>query len=207
MLRLLLFLTTMAFLSGSALEYTKDITTTNGRLARKGEFPEIVLLHFGETRCVGTIIGPRVILTSAHCANEFTRASFQVHQNQYRATFIQSPFWHNRQHDIAIGISNRNIAGATYASIGGYLQTGMNITMAGYGCTKQGGIDGSLRVGTTTYRAQPSSLYFTAKRAALCFGTSGSPAFMDLNSSTGQAHYVTGILSMIDPDTMTKYLL
>jgi V8-like Glu-specific endopeptidase len=154
----------------------------HGTPVTDGEFPEIVNLQTAGAPCTATIIGPRVIVTSAHCAPENSIARFALGATTYEARITRSPLFSSQTHDIAVGITSRNLRGVEPAYIGGAVSQGDEVQLFGYGCTQPGGgggTTGALLQGKSTVIAI-SGLEFITRRAdgaAICFGDSGGPSY------------------------------
>lgn len=171
-------------------------TLINGRPANPGEFPEVVYISMGGSRCSATVIGERVILTAAHCGSTGSTATFQIGQTQYSARLERAPNYPSQDHDISLGLVSKPITEVKPVNVGGSYAVGKIITLAGYGCINPGGgggNDGILRVGETKITGQQSYDMVSSmpNGAALCFGDSGGPAFEIISSK----HYVLGVNS------------
>ena len=146
------------------------------------EFPEVVRLQSKTEVCTGTIIGPRAILSAAHCAD--LEHAFVEHRGvKYNLSFARSADYAAHEHDVAVAITDRDIVGARYAEIGAGLRHGSALLLAGYGCTRRGGPSGSLHLGRTRVIGMDDDhvLSFEPKGGVLCQGDSGGPAFMKTN--------------------------
>ncbi len=139
-----------------------------------GDFPEIVKLQAGEKVCTGTIIGPRAVLSAAHCATSES-PHFTFGGEQYRVRYVRSA-----SHDLSLAITDRDITGARGMEIGGGVKHGEPIAVAGFGCTKKGGAPGAMHVGfTKVIGMDEDHLLSVAKDGgALCEGDSGGPAIV-----------------------------
>lgn len=142
-------------------------------------FPGVVRLRAGREVCTGTIVGPRVVLSAAHCAS-VNNPYFDYDGQRYRVSYSSSPAYRDRQHDVAVALTDRDIAGARFAEIGGELRHGSRIEFVGFGCTRAGGAAGSLHAGTTTVIGldRDHALSFARDGGVLCQGDSGGPAFV-----------------------------
>jgi hypothetical protein len=179
-----LLLTTGALLA-------EEITPTliNGTPVTPGTWKEVVRITSNGSGCTATIVGPRVILTAAHCASNGAIARFAFGGKTYQATIRRSPIYPRRDHDIAVGVVNEDIVGASPMRVGGKAALRQEITLLGYGCTRspgRGGNDGVLRIGKSAVVGFSNfdMVSRTPGGAALCFGDSGGPAFLTGDSGT-----------------------
>lgn len=176
-------------------------TLINGKPVQPGEFPEVVYITMKNSRCSATIVGPKVVLTAAHCAREGGKMSFQVGQTLYSGVCHAPDAYPSDDHDISLCLVDKNIPGP-YASVAQKgPEVGDKVTLIGYGCTKPkggGGNDGILRVGISTVTGFTDWDFITKKDAALCYGDSGGPAFRKIANPKGEHHYVMGVNSKGD---------
>jgi V8-like Glu-specific endopeptidase len=159
-------------------------------------FPEVVRLQAGREVCTGTIIGPRVVLTAAHCA-DLKNASFEFHGQRYKVRFTSSSDYVLKGHDIAVAITHRAIRDARYGTVGGAsLRHGSVLEIAGYGCTHIGGKSAGLHEGTTRVIGLDGDhvLSFSPQGSVLCSGDSGGPAYL----KEGNRRYVVAVNSAGD---------
>lgn len=143
------------------------------------KFPEIVRLQSDAEVCTGTIVGPRVVLSAAHCAD--LKNSFFVYKGErYPVKFALSREYKKKEHDVAVALTTRDIKDAEFGTIGSGLRHGSKLLFAGYGCTQRGGRPGDLRLGTTKVIGMDEDhvLSFSPGGAVLCQGDSGGPVFL-----------------------------
>jgi hypothetical protein len=157
----------------------------NGQPVTDGSFDQVVRIKTNGAGCTATIVGARVIITAAHCGETGKEAKFRFDGEEYTAKLTQSPLYPTKDLDVSVGILDKDIIGANPASIGGKAVIGEEITLLGYGCTKTdgtGGNDGVLRIGKakiTGWAGTYDIVSSTPGGAALCFGDSGGPAFLE----------------------------
>ena len=187
-----------------------DTSLIGGRDALPGEYPEVVYISSGTSRCSATIIGPRTILTAAHCISnggEIRPASFVINQTVYKAKCQHHPLYNSRySYDFALCKVDKKLDVA-YASISstGPAKSKL-VTLMGYGCTQEGGTgggnDGTLRVGNARVIKVPDGkgsndgqYYYTSDKSSLCPGDSGGPSMLLIKDAKTEHHYVSGVNS------------
>jgi len=161
-----------------------------------GEWPQIVPLLVEGSRCTATIVGPRVIVTAAHCASVGQgKGTISFEGVTHAATLFRSPLYPGKDHDLAAGILPAELDVAPL-TVGGVTKTGLVVEMLGFGCTNPGGTDvsdGVLRIAGSSIVDLVGFDFVTrlAGGGALCFGDSGGPAVVD----TDDGVFVLGIAS------------
>lgn len=146
-------------------------------------FPEVVKIEAGKKVCTGTIIGPRAILSAAHCVTAKAEGAHIFYLGKkYLVKFLSSAK-KALGHDIALAITSDDIKGARFARLGKGLAHGKQITMAGFGCTKKGGKPGALHVGKSKVIGMDEDHILSAlpNGSVLCEGDSGGPSFVDVD--------------------------
>lgn len=158
-------------------------TLINGTEEDPSKWLQVVKITSGNAGCTATVVGPRVILTAAHCASTGATATFSVNGKSYSAKMTQSPLYASKDHDINLGVTSEEIFGVTPIPIGGVPSVGQSIVLMGYGCTTTSGSgsDGKLRSGKSVVSAAAAMRFSstTPNGALLCPGDSGGPAFVE----------------------------
>ncbi len=158
-------------------------------------FPEVVRLEDnGKKVCTGTIIGPRTVVSAAHCVTG--NSPFFMHNGRkYPVRFIASD-GEKQGHDIALAVTDQPIRGAIFARFGQGIKHGVKILMAGFGCTKKGGKPGVLHAGENKIIGMDDDHLLAASPngSVLCEGDSGGPAFM----TDGVKRFLVGVSSLSD---------
>jgi len=152
----------------------------NGHSPDPARYPEVVNLVGKGATCTATIVGPRTVMTAAHCA--IHNAAFTHNGKRYPVRFIISKDYATLGHDLGVAVTDEDIEGASYASIGSGMQSGDRVELLGFGCTRPGGKGprGSLLYGPTTIRRMREGTFISREKggSALCPGDSGGPAFL-----------------------------
>lgn len=141
----------------------------------------------GNSRCTGTMIGPRVLQLAAHCVGNGRTATITANGKTYASTCTHSPKYKNdATADYALCLMGEDVEIDWYESVltksTANLKVGENILLAGMGCIKPGGSggnDGVFRVGESPITRLPttSNDIVTQGTSALCYGDSGGSAF------------------------------
>lgn len=155
----------------------------NGKPVDPGTYKEVISINTNGSGCTATIVGPKVIITAAHCAVTGATAKFKVDGVEYSAVMARSSLYPSQDHDVALGVVNTEIPNIKPFSVGGKANKGDAITLLGYGCINVGGgggNDGILRIGSSVIVdfSEFDMVSRMAGGAALCYGDSGGPAFI-----------------------------
>lgn len=143
---------------------------------------EILQLYRGQSGwCSASLVGPKNIITAAHCAK--SGISAKIDGVKYPVSFVKHPnnstFGH--KYDVALGTIGAEVPGP-YVTLGDNVAVGNDVAIFGYGCYVNGKYDGKLRVGKSKVSGYQTTDFTTATGAALCYGDSGGPTF---NVETG----------------------
>lgn len=163
-------------------------TLINGEELDKSVWPFTVRITTGSSGCSATVVGPKVVVTASHCGNNGATSRFKVGSKDYSGKVIRSSLYPNQDHDVAVIIVDTAIPKEEvkfFASIAKTAPTvGTKVYLAGYGCINPGGgggNDGVLRGGFATVTGFSGYDIVSGKpgEAALCFGDSGGPMFVE----------------------------
>jgi hypothetical protein len=196
-----------------------DTDLIGGRVVSRRDFPELIRIRQEGATCSASIIGPRVVLTAAHCStadgaivpvSESVDYSFEVlGGTRFTARCTLAPGYAQDDHDMALCLSNAELP-PPYASVGAEVpMVGAIVTLTGYGCTQPGGgggNNGTLKIGdarvTSIPAGRPHGYWFETTAgaggdAAICFGDSGGPVYRQLHNRR-EPHVVIGVNSRGD---------
>jgi len=187
----------------SATNLYSSSTLINGRPALSGEFPEVVYISAGMSRCSASIIGPQTILTAAHCVKTGQTIHQVMNQIVFTAKCQQSPEYKLSGHDMALCKTDRVMKPGKFAVVASHgPKLGDKVELSGYGClgSNGGGNDGILRVGEATVNILPVNTHWfeTNDLTAACFGDSGGPSYLAMKDPMKDTHYVIGLNSQGD---------
>jgi V8-like Glu-specific endopeptidase len=179
-----------------------DQRLIGGKVVPKSWYPAVVMLDLGDGSCTGTLVGPEVLITAAHCADS-GYARFGINNEVYEVELTQSPHYDADYRfrepdadtrvnvDLALGVVSKPVKGVEPVSMAGAPKVGTAITLLGYGCTNtegEGGNDGKLRRGRNRVAEYRGSGYIAndeSLTAAGCYGDSGGPVLDDSGRIVG----------------------
>jgi len=175
-------------------------TLINGNEIPAGTYKEVVGIKTGNAGCTATIVGPKVVVTAAHCGNNGDTSTFTLGGTSFSGKFERSSLYPAQDHDVAVIILTSEVVKGThvdnYSTVGGTAVVGQTLTLLGYGCTQPGGggaPDGKLRFGTAKMKSFSGFDVVSGGGAALCFGDSGGPGFF--STSSGNANILLTVNS------------
>ncbi len=173
-----------------------DSRIINGVEVPPGLFTEVVAIKSDGASCTATVVGPRALLTAAHCARSGGSVEFKVGGRSYVGRAIRHPNYPREDVDVVLVITAGPIAGVVPASVGSTVQVGQAVFLLGHGCTQPGGgggNDGKIRMGASVITDFTKYDFVTEapNGGALCFGDSGGPTL----AKEGEQFRVVGINS------------
>jgi hypothetical protein len=170
-------------------------TLRGARLANPKDWPaSFYSVHPGGS-CTSTLVGPRALLTAAHCAPNKSTVALQLAGKVYKGTCAQSNLYSpgsadGRSADWAICLMDSDVPVSKYETVivdSSQIRVGTQLLLTGFGCTQatgNGGNDGNYRIGEAKVSALPSggnNDLTTSGDVALCYGDSGGGAFIFLD--------------------------
>ena len=103
----------------------------NGKPVEAGTYKEVVSIASesdnGSAHCSATIVGPKVVVTAAHCGKTGGKSTFTLDGVEYTGKIERSDIYPGQDHDISIIILDNEVpmsAIGAYASIGGKAEKG-----------------------------------------------------------------------------------
>ncbi len=191
--------------AAAAKEERIDPELIGGQPAPAGAYPASVYAQMGNARCSATVVGEKTLLIAAHCVSDGGTARFSVGANAYTSKCTHHPDYSHAKWmaarwldgvraidataDWSLCLIDKVVAGVPYELVAVdatqfQCQTGKQLMLTGYGCTRSGGgggNDGVYRVGKAPITSCPNRDHDTVTRgsAALCYGDSGGPAFFE----------------------------
>lgn len=169
-----------------------------------------IVISTGLGQCSATVIGPRVVLTGAHCIERSSEARIVSGNASIRLTCTPHPNYPtNVSADFALCMAEDDLPTAAVAQVNadpGRLTTGKRVTLVGFGCRDANGISklGLLSQGTAVITTVPQQstnlndpLYTSTKGATSCFGDGGGGLF-DLSAGDQARPLLIGVQSRSD---------
>lgn len=162
------------------------------------DYDSIVRISTNGASCTATLVGPKVLVTAAHCGKTDAVATFKINEKQYQATLTRHPSYPGVDHDMNLGLLSEALPPEVKPESVGTeaVKVADPVLMYGYGCINPGGgggNDGILRKGFSEVQSFSSKDMVLKKPngAALCFGDSGGPGFV----VSGQNRFTVGVAS------------
>lgn len=137
--------------------------------------------------CSSTLIGPKVLLTAAHCVSNGGSKSFTIGSTRYTARCTHhGSYRRNSTADWALCLVSNVVENVKFESVAtaeeASCQTGSQYLWTGYGCQRWGGsLDGKFRAGLVGIIRCPSGTNYdvvTRGSVALCSGDSGGGGYV-----------------------------
>lgn len=185
----------VVFLALAGLRALGSGRIINGVEVPAGEFLEVVNVDVDRgAHCTGTLVGPRVVLTAAHCGTELAEAEVEIDGKSRTGTFFRHKSYPAKDIDIGLVLLREEVNDVRPAIIDRTLLLGQEVFLLGYGCNQVGGGGATkLRMGTSIV-VNLDGTDFVSRRpdgGAFCFGDSGGPT---MSRSRGR-YYVVGVAS------------
>ena len=167
-----------------------DPQVIGGVPAIAADWPATLIFRSGTGGCTATVVGDGVALTAAHCMPDGDSGRLMVNGRSVNVTCNHHPEYAlNPTADYALcdadgNIVRNNVAFERVATSIAYPQVGDDVTLLGYGCRMEGGVDqafGVLFTGLSQVVLKPGANSLdtvTEGGAAVCFGDSGGAAFV-----------------------------
>lgn len=186
------------------------------RVANPADFRASFYSASREGRCTSTLVGPRVLLTAAHCVGNGATATVRYRDVDRRSVCTHAPGYPaNETADWALCIFAAPLNGIRYETVNldpGLVGVGTELLLTGFGCTARdgtGGNDGLYRIGEVPVTALPHDDDHdieTRGSVVLCYGDSGGPGFAYLDPQRTRRVQVS-VNSRTSVDTATRLIL
>jgi hypothetical protein len=151
-----------------------------------------LLLRTGIGVCTATVVGPRVVLTAAHCLGQEKNVTINIAGTEYSLECEGHPDYEkNPSADFALCGLSADLATVPERVNADprVVSRGARVIIAGYGCQAEGGVDATLGEfvpGSAVIVEAPKeasrNAYATTVGAAVCPGDGGGGTYLYLNS-------------------------
>jgi trypsin len=173
-----------------------DPSLRGARRANPNKYRASFYSSSAEGQCTSTLIGPRVVLTAAHCVGDGRRIMLSRSGSSWKGTCTHAPgYAADETADWALCALTDAVPGVEYERVTtdpDLVKVGDEIQLTGFGCTQAdgtGGNDGTYRIGEVAIRRLPTSDdndIVTRGNTVVCPGDSGGPAFYYTNAAKGR---------------------
>ena len=169
-------------------ETSEEPQVIGGVPAAPAQWPATYIFRSEIGLCTSTLIGPRVLVTAAHCIEDGARGRIRTNEGNYRFQCDHHPnYVENEQYDVALCITNSAFASSLQRPFETVNQDiavpaiASTIRILGFGCRQEGGGGPaqSLYTGTTTVGDVEGIYIVTDEGAAVCYGDSGGAAYIE----------------------------
>ncbi len=186
------------------LEGTVEKHAPLGDVVSAGELDEVVKVNINGKGCAASIVGPRVLLTAAHCATPNETGEFVFGNVTYRFKFTPHPSFARGSLDMALGLISQDVVSAKPLSIEGDVRVGMQVNGLSLMADRQNKRRARAEV------KQVVHYRFTAEHATkgqiIYPGDSGAPALVNEDNRITGIAYAVGISPRGEPDGLTHYI-
>lgn len=187
------------------LQTCEDKVLIRGSVADRKDYPGVVWIG----NCTATLIGPRTVVTAAHCTR--SNARFTIGASRFESSCVtSSQYPRNATADWSICYTNREVPVEFYENLSlsaSDVAVGDEVLLSGFGCQQWGGrLDGQYRVGKARVSRVPSGNnhdIVAGNGATLCSGDSGGPLWSLLPN--GDRDKLLGVNSRSDT-RVTSYV-
>lgn len=171
----------------------------------RDEYPTTFHTVSDGSLCTSTLVGPRVLITAAHCVEKSLSIRLDVKDGvatdkYYGSCTVHTDYPGDKSADVALCLMEEAVPVQPFENVEtdlSWAKVDGKIRLVGYGCITadmKKGNDGVLRQGETSIASLPSttSNYLsTSGGVALCPGDSGGPAFRPMNGGYDQRRMIS----------------
>lgn len=179
----------------SSFCHADDWAVVNGTPMIPHEIPQLIRITTRTKpfrKCTATLVGPRAILTSAHCAKDGEQVTFLLNARYFNATITRHSDYHEKDIDLALGFITDTLVVKhpevleKPLRISGAHEKGLHVRLYGEGCIYPGRFedgDGVLRYGPSILQSFPGFEMISQgeDHDAYCVGSGGGPVLYRSN--------------------------
>jgi len=176
-----------------------------GEPVYRDEYPTTFHTMSDGSLCTSTLVGPRVLITAAHCVEKSLSIRLDVQDGAatdkyYGFCSTHPDYPGDKSADVALCLMADAVPVTAFENLEtelAWAKVGGKIRLVGFGCITadmKKGNDGVLRQGETSITSLPttaSNYVTTSGGVALCPGDSGGPAFRPIDGSYDQRRIIS----------------
>lgn len=179
------------------------------------DWPATLVFNVFKKPCTSTVIGPKVILTAAHCVTDGVKGTLEYGNNERDVSCYHHPDYDpsdpHSSADFSLCFSDKEITKMRFENVSkdiSIIKRNQKIRLLGFGCNSDNGI-GTLYEGDaeiTTEAIPPDYHILISNGAAVCSGDSGGGAYLLINPPINTRRVLVSVNSISNNEGIESWL-